>query len=154
MAFSAPFPSDAILHLASAVRNDGSAASFCFGTDEKPFDTGHSRVYAVKFPDNITWAIHVPEGAAITIVEAEATTLTKLDKAGFRWSPKLVHRDTGHDNLLKHPYLVLSWFPGNQLEWTDTVPSNPQHRHKILRQVVNIQLELAERTQESRMPPL
>jgi hypothetical protein len=161
MASSASFDSDAILRLASAVRNDGSAASFCFGGDEKPFDSGHSRVYAVKFPDDVIWAIHVPVGAATSLtaeslssfVEAQATTLTKLDKSGFRWSPKLIHHDAGQDNLLKHPYLVLSWFPGKKLEWTDTAPSNPQHRQKILRQMVNIQLELAGCTKEWRTNP-
>jgi hypothetical protein len=77
--------------------------------------------------------------------------LIQLEQAGFRWSPRLIHYDIGHDNLVKLPYLVLSWIQGRELEWTDTVPPKPDDREKILRQVVDIRLELAERTKVLRM---
>jgi hypothetical protein len=147
-----------VLALASAVRNNGSSASFSFGTDVKPFDTGNAYVYAVNFPDGVTWAIHVPTqgGTGFTpqslssFVESQATILIQLEQAGFRWTPKLIHYDTGHSNLVQLPYLVLNWIQGTELEWTDTVPSRPEDRAKILRQVVDIRLELAERTKVSR----
>ncbi|KAK4150081.1 hypothetical protein C8A00DRAFT_46435 [Chaetomidium leptoderma] len=159
MASDSPIALDAILALASSIRDDGAPATFCFGTDEKPFDSGYSQIYALKFLDNVTWAVEIPvqagkslgrEAAVGAFVESHATTLTQLDKSGFRWSPKLIRHDTGHDNLIKHPYLVLSWIHGTELEWTDTVPSKPQNREKILRQVVDIRLELAECTMDLR----
>jgi hypothetical protein len=159
MASGEPLAPGAILALASAVRNNGSSASFCFGTDVKPFDTGNSSVYAVNFPDGVTWAIHVPTQAATSLtpqslaafVESQATILIQLEQAGFPWSPKLIHYDIGHDNVIKLPYLIRSWIQGTALEWTDTVPSRPEDREKVLRQVVDVRLELAECTQVSRM---
>lgn len=153
-----PILPGSILALASAIRNDGSLATFCFGTDVKPFGGGESLVYAVTFPDNVTWAVRVPVNASKSLtpsslgafVESHAALLAKLDKVGFRWSPKLIHYDTGHDNLINHPYLVLGWIHGTELEWTDAVPSKPQDRAKILRQIVDIRLDLAERTQDLR----
>lgn len=158
MASGAPFSPGAILGLASALR-DNSWPSFCFGTDVTPFDSGNSLIYAVNFPDHVTWAVHVPVQAATSLtsqslssfVESQAATLIQLEQAGFRWSPRLIHYDIGHDNLVKLPYLVLSWIQGRELEWTDTVPPKPDDREKILRQVVDIRLELAERTKVLRM---
>jgi hypothetical protein len=134
----------------------------CFGTDCSPFEGAWSQVYALKFPDDreVSWAFHVPAetGASLSqesvaaVVKSEATMLAKLDESGFRWSPKLIHYDAGHDNLIKRPYLVLSWILGQSLQWTDAAPK-PQDREKILHQIMDIQLELAERTQVSRTGP-
>ncbi|KAJ4287835.1 hypothetical protein N0V88_007545 [Collariella sp. IMI 366227] len=146
-----------ILTLASSIRGDGSSPVFSFGTDHKPFNAGECRVYAVKFPDNVTWAVRVPvqagedlaPAALSCFVDAHAKILTKLTDAGFRWSPKLIHHDTGSDNAIGCPYLILSWIHGTALEWTDTVPSG-ELRAKVLHQVVDIQLELAECTKKLR----
>ncbi|KAK4041596.1 hypothetical protein C8A01DRAFT_14662 [Parachaetomium inaequale] len=159
MASNSPISPGAVLALGSALRNDGSWPMLCFGTDCSPFQSGWSQVYALRFPDDreVSWAFHVPAqtGPSLTpktvaaVVESEASMLAKLDESGFRWSPKLIHYDAGHDNLIKRPYLVMSWVHGKSLEWTNSAPK-PQHREKILRQIMGIQLELAERTKVSR----
>lgn len=159
MASGEPLSSSAILALASTIRDNGSSPSFCFGTDVQPFDTGNSSVYAVSFPDRVTWAIHVPTQGATgltgqslaSFMESQAAILIQLEQAGFRWSPRLIHYDIGHDNIIKLPYLVQSWIQGTALEWTDTTPSRPKDREKILRRVVDIRLELAGCTKVSRM---
>ncbi|SPQ25402.1 10de04a2-fcb5-4ae7-99f3-c83f92eb1240 [Thermothielavioides terrestris] len=149
---------EAILALASHVRNDGSSPAFCFGTEKSPLEGGEAVVYAVRFPDGVTWAVRVPVHAAKSLgpaslaafMETQATMLTRLAKSGFRWSPKLVSFDCGFDNHISHPYFVLSWFDGLPLQWTDTYPPEPQVREKILRQIVDIRLELAECTKDLR----
>lgn len=60
MTSHAAFRPDKILALASAIRNDGSSAAFCFGTDKKPFAGGECQIYAVKFPNDTTWAVRIP----------------------------------------------------------------------------------------------
>ncbi|KAL2128746.1 hypothetical protein VTI74DRAFT_8703 [Chaetomium olivicolor] len=158
MTTDASISPDKILALASAIRKDGTSPTFSFGTNTKPFDAGECQVYAVAFPDDVTWAVRVPAqaGKCLTptalafFVDAQAKMLAKLDDAGFRWSPKLIYHDTSFHNLIGHPYLVVSWFPGTALEWTDTVPSKPADREKILRQVVDIQLDLVERAKDLR----
>lgn len=154
----ASFALDDILALVSAIRNDGASAAFCFGTDEKPFTGGESQIYALKFPDYTTWAVRSPVHAGKSLpasfitgfAEAELAILTRLGNAGFRWSPKLISYDSGFDNPIKHPYFVLSWVHGTPREWTEAIPSERRHRHKILRQFVDIQLDLAECTRELR----
>ncbi|KAK4144498.1 uncharacterized protein C8A04DRAFT_36498 [Dichotomopilus funicola] len=143
-----------ILALASALRNDRTWPSLCFGTDVRPFMGGGSLIYALRFPDEVAWAFHVfaqddtssTADSVASLAQSQATTFTVLHESGFQRSPKLIHHDVGHNNPIKAPYLVLSWIPGTALEWTDTSPSEPQCREKIMRQVVNIQLELAECT--------
>ncbi len=154
----ATFPPDKILAVASAIRDDGSSPAFCFGTGEKPFAGRECQIYAVKFPDDTTWAVRIPVHAGKTLpassitdfAEAELAALARLGNTGFRWSPKLIGYDCGFDNPLSHPYFVLSWVHGTALEWTEAIPSERQHRNKILRQFVDIQLELAECTKELR----
>lgn len=158
MASQATFRPDKILALASAIRNDGSSAIFCFGTDEKPFAGGECQIYAVKFPDDTIWAVRIPAHAgkclpadSITgFAEAELAVLTRLGDTGFRWLPKLIGHDSGFDNQIGHPYFVLSWIHGTPLVWTEAIPSERQYRQKILRQIVDIQLELVECTKEFR----
>jgi hypothetical protein len=158
MASCVSFAPEAILALASHVRNDGSSPAFCFGTEKSPLEGGEAVVYAVRFPDGVTWAVRVPVHAAKSLgpaslaafMETQATMLTRLAKSGFRWSPKLVSFDCGFDNHINHPYFVLSWFDGLPLQWTDTYPPEPQVREKILLQIVDIRLELAECTKDLR----
>ena len=153
--FHAIFAPDEILALASAIRKDGALAAFCFGTDKKPLAGGESQIYALRFPDDTTWAVRIPVHAGRSMpassithsVEAEVAILTRLGNAGIRWAPKLISYDSRFDNPITHPYIVLSWVHGTPLEWTETFPLERRHRHTILRQFVDIQLDLAECTQ-------
>ncbi|KAL6849643.1 hypothetical protein ACO1O0_009186 [Amphichorda felina] len=156
------FSSSSILTVASALRSDGASASLCFGTDKAPIQDGQCQIYAVRFSGEDgdgdggdAWAVRIPvyeslPPASITsIVQDEVDVMRKLNDAGFRWSPKLVGSDSGFSNPIGHPYLVMNWVPGDALQWTATVPA-VENRHKILRQLVQILLELVECTQESR----
>lgn len=148
-----------ILALASSIRSDGAWPTLCFGTDVSPFHGDNSLIYALRFPDDVAWAFHVfvqdgtnsTADSVASLTQSQATMLTTLRESGFQRSPKLIHHDPGHDNPIKAPYLVLSWIPGTALEWTDTSPPEPQYREKILRQITNIQLELADCTKASCM---
>ncbi|CAJ2502268.1 Uu.00g096620.m01.CDS01 [Anthostomella pinea] len=152
------FPAPKVLAVVAPLRKDGALPSFCFGTDEKPIDVGQCQIYAVKFPNGETWAIRIPVHAGSTltpnglssIVEDEIVTLTRMSDSGIRWSPRLIGGDHGIDNGLGHPYLALSWIPGTVLEWSSTQPAKPEQRQKVLHQLVDIQLELAQCTKESR----
>lgn len=159
MAPHAEFPPPKVLALASALRSDGKSATFCFDTNENPIFVGQCLIYAVKFPDDDeTWAIRIPlhedgtlpPSAITSMVETEMDVLTELSKTGFRWSPRLIGGDSSFDNPIEHPYFVLSWVRGNPLQWTPAIPAEPEQRHKILRQLTDIQLDLAQCTQRSR----
>ncbi|KAH6634783.1 hypothetical protein B0J18DRAFT_461933 [Chaetomium sp. MPI-SDFR-AT-0129] len=156
-----PYSPGDILALASSIRGDGAWPTLCFGTDMTPFKGCGSLIYALRFPDNVAWALHVfaqdgtssTADSAASLAQSQATIFTVLDESGFQRSPKVIHHDAGYDNLFKAPYLVLSWIPGTALKWTDTSPSEPQYREKILRQVASIQLELAECTKVASVGP-
>ncbi|KAK8080359.1 hypothetical protein PG997_008177 [Apiospora hydei] len=88
----------------------------------------------------------LPESITV-MMEVEMGILAELSDAGFAWSPRLIGGDASFDNpALSLPYMVLSWAPGNPLKWTDALPRTEEHRRKILRQLVDIQLDLVSRT--------
>lgn len=148
----------------TGLRNDGTAASFYLGTADRPLSGKQCVVYAVRFPDAATWAVRVPVHAShlppeviTNLVETEVSILKRLQASGFSRSPRLLGYNSGFDNPIGFPYLVFSWFEGTQLEWSDTIPPEREIRNKILRQMADIILELADCTQELRMnscPPL
>ncbi|KND91585.1 hypothetical protein TOPH_03821 [Tolypocladium ophioglossoides CBS 100239] len=150
------FPSAKVLAIASSLRNDGAPATLCFGTDEKPIQLGQCQISAVRFPDGETWAVRIPVHAGSTllpssitsIVEDEMTFMRKLNHAGFRWAPRLIGGDSSFNNALGHPYLVMTGVHGTVLNWSPEIAV--AQRHKVLCQLINIQLELAECTKESR----
>lgn len=157
------FGSSDILAIASTLRGDGDPASLCFGTDEKPILVWQSLVYAVGFRDSKdVWAVRVPTYSKSDVkadliselVSYEMVTLTRLSDIQFRWSPRLIGGDASFDNSIQHPYLVLTWIPGTPLEWTPAIPAQQEQRHKVLRQLVDIQLELVGCTKESCSAPL
>ncbi|POR34217.1 Uncharacterized protein TPAR_05583 [Tolypocladium paradoxum] len=141
------FPSAKVLAIASSLRNDGASATLCFGTGEKPIQLGQCQISAVRFPDGETWAIRIPVHAGGTlspssitsIVEDEMAFMKKLNHSGFRWAPRLIGGDSTFNNPLGHP----TW------SWPGFMEPLGQ-RHKVIRQLIDIQLELAECTKESR----
>lgn len=150
------FNSDSILNIVDSLRADGTSASFCFNTAEHPLSGKQCLIYAVKFPDDATWAVripahtsHLPQEAITDYLKTEISILKNLETRGFSWSPRLLGYDCGFNNPLEFPYLVLSWIEGKPLEWSDTVPSQRENRNKILHQLANIILEMAESTKES-----
>lgn len=97
--------------------------TWCFNTGNTPLSGKQAHVYVVEFPDAPQWAIRVPvharhlgpEGLA-DIVESEVSILQKLQAVGFTWSPRLIAFDTGFDNAIRFPYIVLTWVPGQPLQ--------------------------------------
>jgi hypothetical protein len=145
-----------VLALASSLRDDGATPAFCNGTDNSPISVGSSQIYVVKFADATTWAVRIPlhatsqlpQESISCLVEVEMKTLAKLSQVGFHWSPRLIGGDAGFDNPIEHPYLVVNWIQGSALGHT-AITSESQ-REKILRQLVDIHLELFKRTQKPR----
>ncbi|PMD54947.1 uncharacterized protein K444DRAFT_596730 [Hyaloscypha bicolor E] len=143
--------------IVTGLRNDGTAASFCLGTADRPLAGKECVIYAVQFPDAATWAVripvhasHLPPESITNFVETEVSILKRLQTSGFSRSPRLLGYNSGFDNPIGFPYLVLSWFEGTQLEWSDTIPPQRESRNKIIRQMVDIILELADCTKELR----
>ncbi|KAK7422038.1 hypothetical protein QQZ08_009687 [Neonectria magnoliae] len=147
-----------LLAVASELRGDGAPAQLCFGTEDAPIQDGQSWIYAVQFPDATTWAFRMfaPTTGGFTpdsissIVKDEMRFLGILQNAGFRWSPKLIGGDHSFKNTIGRPYLVVSWIPGTALDWSPSIPADHQVRRKVLRQLLDIQLELVNLTKESR----
>lgn len=151
------FHPENIPSIVTGLRNDGTAASFCLGTADRPLSGKECVIYAVQFPDAATWAVrvpvhtsHLPPESITNFVETEVSILKRLQTSGFSRSPRLLGYNSGFDNPIGFPYLVLSWFEGTPLEWSDTIPPQRESRNKIIRQMVDIILELADCTKELR----
>jgi hypothetical protein len=149
------FHAENIPSVVTGLRTDGTEASFCLGTADHPLSGKQCLIYAVQFPDGATWAVrvpvhasHLPRECITDFVEMEVSILKRLETSGFSWSPRLLGYHSGFDNPIGFPYFVLSWIEGTPLEWSDTIPSHRESRNKILRQMVDIILELADCTME------
>lgn len=146
-----------ILSIVTSLQNDGTAASFCLDTADRPLSGKECVIYAVQFPDSATWAVCVPVHAShllpefiTNFVKTEVSILKRLETSGFSWSLRLLGYNSGFDNPIEFPYFMLSWFEGTQLEWSDTIPPQRESWNKIIRQMVDIILKLADCTKELR----
>ncbi|KAF5609616.1 kinase-like domain protein [Fusarium subglutinans] len=145
---------EGILKVVKSLRQEGMAASFCFGTDLAPLSGKQCWVYAIGFPDQTTWAIRVPvhiknlpPDIISNTVEEEASVLKRLERCDFSWSPRLIGYCSGFDNPIAYPYIVSTWIHGSPLQWTDDIPCSRESRDSLLRQMGEILMQLAERTQ-------
>ncbi|TAQ85582.1 hypothetical protein B7494_g6087 [Chlorociboria aeruginascens] len=139
-----------ILTIFNAFHLHGQEASFAFGTNTMPYHGKRSQIYVVNFPDETTWAMHVPvhairEGAEAisSSVEHEVTMLQVLRFRGFVWAFPLVGYDPTFDNEIQFPYIITSWVSGVQLIWNDNEPAARVDRDKILVQLAHVIVDLA-----------
>jgi hypothetical protein len=142
-----------IKRLVSALRPDGQQGSWCLGTAEQPLSGKQSYIFVLAFPDTTKWAIRVPvhgnhlsPDVLTSMVDTEVNIVKTLQDAGFTWSPNLITADSEFNNILHFPYIILSWIPGKPLQWSDTVPAQRKHRNKIISQVMDMIVSLANAT--------
>lgn len=130
--------------------NSDELPSFCSNTLACPLSGGNCQVYKVEFSDKTTWAVRVPihlrNQASRDLITAqlqgEIKVLKLLNAKGFKWAPKYIGHDLSYDNEVGFPFIILSWVPGDPLEWNDNVPLNRCDRDKVLQQVMEITLQL------------
>ncbi|KAI9861267.1 MAG: hypothetical protein M1813_005440 [Trichoglossum hirsutum] len=74
----------------SNLRLNGTTASFCFDTADRPPESGQCLISAVRFPDGATWAVrvptqanHLPPKAVTAFVEMEVSILKRMEMSGF-----------------------------------------------------------------------
>lgn len=149
---------EAILQVADLHGNGQAKPSLVHGTADRPFSGKQCVIYAVQYPDGTTCAVRVPihiqtlpHDAITNQTEQEVSILKFLEECGFIWSPRLLAYDSGFDNPLRYPYMILSWVDGKPLQWTDSVPAIRASREKVLQQMATIFFELVSRTEEPSM---
>ncbi|KAH8690196.1 kinase-like domain-containing protein [Talaromyces proteolyticus] len=135
--------------------------SFCSNTLACPLSGGHCQVYKLGFSDQTTWAVRIPihaRNAPKEVVTSELQckieVLELLDASGFKWAPKLIGHDLSYDNEVGFPLIVYSWVSGDPLKWNDAAPLHRCDRDKVLRQVIQIILQLIQCTKAKKGPTL
>lgn len=151
---------ETVLLIAELHHNSGAKPSFLYGTADHPFSGKQCVIYVLQYPDSSTIAVRVPvhmqsspHNQITNQTEQEVYILKLLAECGFTWSPRLLRYDSGFDNPLQYPYMILSWINGKPLEWTGSVPAG-RAREKVLRQMANILFELVSCTEEPSMARL
>lgn len=149
-----PISPEAILLVAERHHSGEGIPEFVPGTAEHPLAGGQCTTYGVQFPDGSTSAVRVPlhlqdqSPEFITyLTEQEVSILKRLEECGFVWSPRVLAYDSGFDNLLNYPYMVVSWIEGKPLRWSYSVPASNGIRQKVLRQMATILFELVSCTE-------
>lgn len=140
---------EAIRIIASSLRADSDAGTFCFNTDKAPLAGGQCQIYVIRF-DHDVWAVRVPvymahlepSGLAQTVQE-EVDILQTLQQSGFRWSPRLIAFDINSNNALGWPYIIYYWIHGKPLTLSHAERDQQEVRDKIVRQIMEIIIELA-----------
>lgn len=127
----------------------GDLPTFLANTLAHPLSGGHCQIYKLRFSDQTICAVRVPiharnapKDTIISQLQREIDILNFLDANGFKWAPKLIGHDLSYDNEVGFPFIMLSWLPGDPLRWNDTTPLHRCDRDKILRQVIDIILQL------------
>ncbi len=126
-------------------------SAFFYGTEKAPIVGESCFIYAIKCSDETIWAVRVPIPLANLPIEelsggvqTEVGILKRLELDGFRWSPKVLGFHTGFANPIAFPYIVYTWIEGTPLIWSDTLPPHRNFRDRILEQMAEIILELAD----------
>ncbi|KAL1845130.1 hypothetical protein VTK73DRAFT_1064 [Phialemonium thermophilum] len=149
------FPPEAVLDIVKAVCSDGTNTFFLHGTEDRPLSGKQCLIYvvqgiatcAVRIPVHLE---HLPSEAISNYVDAEVSILRRLETSHFSWSPRVLGYDSGFNNPIKFPYMVLTWIDGKPLEWTESIPPQGHTRDKVLYQLANILLELVSCTMHSK----
>lgn len=147
-----------IERLVLPLRPDGQRGSFCLGTAERPLSGKQAHIFVLSFHDTTQWAIRVPvhgkhlDSAVLTsLIDTKVDTLQTMQLAGFSWAPKLITFDSGFNNAMRFPCLVLTWISGSPLQWSETIPTKRKHRDKIVSQIMNMTIDLANATSFSEL---
>ena len=125
----------------------GSSSRFICGTGEAPFAGGEYFIYALELEiQSRRVCIRVPKEAlkphtGMRLMQ-EADLRQRIDTANISVFQPLIHFDPWTDNLLHTPYMLLGWADGDLLAWSETSPSLPDLRHRILRAVADASLDL------------
>ena len=141
---------DNIRRIISTTRGDGATGQFCFGTEQRPFSGKQCWIYVLNLEDGSTWAIrvpihtsHLPYESITGIIEEEIQILKSLSESCFSMSPKLISFDSGFENAINYPYIILDWIHGQPLNWTVTRPSSRLQRDRLIHQIMDVTLDLA-----------
>lgn len=148
------FQPENIPQVAQRFGNSGELPSFCSNTLACPLSGGRCQVYKLEFSDKTTWAVRVPIHSKNQVpkdlitaqLQGEVKFLKLLNVKGFKWAPKYIGHDLSFDNEVCFPFIIVSWVPGDPLEWNDNAPLNRGDRDKVLQQVIEIILQLIQCT--------
>ncbi|KAF1935922.1 hypothetical protein EJ02DRAFT_360414 [Clathrospora elynae] len=146
------FYSENITAAISTFRPDGEVPVL----NEQHWDGGQCRIFKVDFANGESWSVRIPihvqsdsQDTIIGVLQGEQDVLQELGKTDFPWAPKHYGSSLTFENLVRFPFMALSWIEGSPLLWTPTDPPRPV-RNKVLAQVAEIQMTLIECTKEDR----
>ncbi|KAJ5127350.1 hypothetical protein N7448_008129 [Penicillium atrosanguineum] len=149
-----------VLAIASNIQCSEHEPRFILGTFNYPLKSGFYAVYVFQYPDGFKCAVQLPtfmpssteeeREAITTTVEGEISTLAYLKERGFPWSPRPITYSIHFDNLVKFPYMILSWFDGKPMAWNDQIPASLHVREDVSKQLAHIMVDLALATEEHR----
>jgi hypothetical protein len=144
------FHSENITAAISTFRPDGEVPVL----NKQHWDGGQCRIFKVDFANGDSWSVRIPihvqsdsQDSIIGVLQGEQDVLQELGKTDFPWAPKHYGSSLTFENLVRFPFMALSWIEGSPLLWTPTDPPRPV-RNKVLAQVAEIQMTLIECTKE------
>lgn len=119
---------------------------------EAEYRGGQCHVFKLIFKDRQSLALRVPlympdRDQKIHALEKEVQTLRMLETKSFPLAPRCHGHSLTFDNPVNHPFVLLAWVTGSQLQWDDKFPPQPM-RNRVLSQMASIQLSLIECTLE------
>jgi hypothetical protein len=141
---STPHP-EALRVIANRLFDDPS--QFVLGTDSAPFSGVECAVYVLEVQNRSTRVcFRIFHGPYTPLIRHRITEEIKhrrlVDDARIDCFQPLIAADPSADNPLGTGYLVLDWAEGKTMEWSDTIPSDPAIRQRIMRTVANASLDL------------
>lgn len=122
-----------------------SSCDFIQGTGHKPYAGGQCNVFALK--DHLdrcvaTRVFRQPGPSSVFILLNELKYRREIKRRKIKFFQDVISSSETGNQLIRNPFICLSWAEGEPLIWSDCVPEARSDRNNLIKKIANICLDL------------
>ena len=122
-----------------------SSCDFIQGTEHKPYAGGQCNVYALN--DHIgrcvaTRVFRRPDRSSEFILSNELKYRREIKRCGIKFFEDIISFSEKGNQLIRNPFICLSWAEGEPLIWSDCIPETRSDRNNLIKKIANICFDL------------
>ncbi|CAC9892709.1 unnamed protein product, partial [Aureobasidium pullulans] len=122
-----------------------SSCDFIQGTGHKPYAGGQCNVFALKDHLDRCVATRVflqPGPSSVFILLKELKCRREIKRRKIKFFQDVISSSETGNQLIRNPFICLSWAEGEPLIWSDCVPEARSNRNNLIKKIANICLDL------------
>lgn len=118
---------------------------FVQGTEQEPYHGGQCNVFALQ-DHRARWValrIFREEGPSSEfLVYTEVKLRRQVEQHGIKSFQTIISYSTTGNQLIRNPFICLTWAFGKPLVWNETVPETRAERDRLIHAIANVSLDL------------